>query len=799
MIFNKHNSLLRSALFLLAIFLLFSSAHLSVRQESATNHSEALSPIQASVSINVLPLVGESAVITCEVSAALDAPATMAQLELPDNARLVEGTLLWEDDLAAGETKSFSITAEFTEKGNTAIFCRANHRLDSENSWGDLGQLYLSIGDDNTQVGYAQVPPKLRDRLGVIEDDGDGILVDTGPYFVVPDSSRVIEPVPGNDPDGHAQHDAFDAGLKSNGQLTITGRWRFYDRDDNLVSSRLLVEIVRGDNSGHLAWCWTDIDGYYTCGPFTNPNPVGVRSRFLSYQQFDIDGVPNILVTVDPDKGTVGNTSNAYAYTTSTYTFSDGTHNIANLHINNDSSDERAYWIAYDLTRTWEFIWLQTGFYQTPQETSGSSTVEWASDSTDGTYYTNGENVHLNGADPLSKTVVGHEYGHNIMWNVYNTFPTTNCPDPHYVDLDSHVNCAWTEGWAEFLPMAVNNDPAYYWSDGYSMNLETPTWGSPNWDSGADVEGRVAGALWDMYDGANEQDDQHSEGNIVDIWDTFYHQNDNTFSEFWSAWKSRGHDNTSAGPVMSMYQNTIDFRGGPGNDNFANATTILSLPYTVNNLDTTNATTQGNDPATTCALGNKQSRSVWYKYIPSSTGNYRIHTNGSNYDTVLSVWTGSFGSLTSQGCDDDSGDSSQSTLTLTMYSGNIYYIEVLGYGTSGSGGLMDLSVTSVSPPLPPTNVIATDGDYSDRVMVTWNTNDDADYYNIYRSTSVGGTKTYLGNQTSASFNDYTALIQVVYYYWLKACSNTNGCSDFSSYNSGWLYWEIYVYLPLVSR
>jgi hypothetical protein len=409
---------------------------------------------------------------------------------------------------------------------------------------------------------------------------------------------------------------------------------------------------------------------------YTNYNPYG-----------------DVLVVVNPDWGTSSSVDNAFGTQTGVSVFSDGTHDIGSWVSTNGSTYERAYWVQRDLSDTWRYIWFGTGSTQSPQETSGPSTVEWKIDSTHGDHYHRGGNIQLTGAGPLSSTLVGHEYGHNIMYTVYgNWMPTTYCPSPHYVQLSSHVNCAWTEGWANFLPLAVNNEPVYYWASGSSLNLENPTWGTSGWDEGDDVEGRVAGALWDILDTNNEGDDQYSDGGVVNIWDTLYHQNDNNFSQYWSAWKSRGHNNTSAGPVMCIFQCTIDYRNGPANDDFDNATVIGSLPYVVVNLNTANATTQGNDPNTSCGSTSnpKQSRSVWYRYTPATTGNYTITTNGSNYDTVLALWTGSFGSLTDRGCDDDGGSGTQSSLTRALTGGTTYYIEAMHSG-SGSGGLLDLS------------------------------------------------------------------------------------------------------------
>ena len=57
----------------------------------------------------------------------------------------------------------------------------------------------------------------------------------------------------------------------------------------------------------------------------------------------------------------------------------------------------------------------------------------------------------------------------------------------------------------------------FRWSSGALLNLETPTWGSSGWDEGDDVEGRVAGALWDIYDDVNDGTDNYCDGGIANI------------------------------------------------------------------------------------------------------------------------------------------------------------------------------------------------------------------------------------------------------------------------------------------
>src|SRR4051794_11374697 len=84
----------------------------------------------------------------------------------------------------------------------------------------------------------------------------------------------------------------------------------------------------------------------------------------------------------------------------------------------------------------------------------------------------------------------------------------------------------------------------------------------------------------------------------------------------------------------------------PSNDDVGAATSIGSLPYT-NTQDTTEATPGTNDPS---CVGNGPT--VWYSYTPSSNVHLDANTFGSTYDTTLSVYTGSPGSLTQIACND---------------------------------------------------------------------------------------------------------------------------------------------------
>jgi hypothetical protein len=684
---------------------------------------DVVTPLHAKIYLDRLPKVGEVAVVTCEISADLDAEGTTATIELPPNAQLVDGELAWSGDLAASQTISFSARIVFDAPGDTTLLARTRRPLGNGDSWGDLAAAYLSVGTVTSQRGFAPIPRLLRDRDAGVERLPEGSMIEPasnrthGEPNVAPPAHEAIlsaqdrEPpapcppmeekpgtkqLPCDEQPGASIDDAIDpfaSPIVPNGMLTVTGRWSYHDRADAYLPVReALVELIRGDNSAHLAWCYTDLSGNYSCGPVNNPGSVGVRTRMHSWTRYNPNG--DTIAVVNPDWGTTNDTANTYRVRTGAVVLSDGTRDIGSWHVNNNDPYERAFWTLDDLISVWRYIRFNGGGVD-----AGSTTVEWKIDSTVGDHYSIDGNVHLRGTTPLAAkgTVAKHEYAHNIMWNIYQGWPSTPNCNPHIIQQTSSRGCAWTEGWAEFLPMVVNDDPRFYWPDGSSLNLESPTWGSFGWDQGDDVEGRVAGALWDMFDNRNDGDDTYGTRQFANFWSVLKHTNSTTFSSWFGWWILTGQSNVGWGPVMSIYQNTIEYRNGPANDDFNNRTTISSLPYSISNLNTKGATTQGLDPAHPCASSAfpRQSRSVWYAYTPPTSGMFKITTNGSNYDTVLALWRGNWGALVNRGCNDDGGGNLTSALTATLYSGQTYYVQASGYGSSSAGGALSFQMSRI--------------------------------------------------------------------------------------------------------
>ena len=86
-------------------------------------------------------------------------------------------------------------------------------------------------------------------------------------------------------------------------------------------------------------------------------------------------------------------------------------------------------------------------------------------------------------------------------------------------------------------------------------------------------------------------------------------------------------------------------------------------------------------------------------------------------------------------------------------------------------------------PSAPEKASASDGTYDDKVRVSWQKSDRATYYEVYRNTINTNPALLEGNQILPPYDDDSAGVGVIYYYWIKACNST-GCSDYSSYDRG---------------
>jgi hypothetical protein len=497
---------------------------------SAPDRTEERGCLRVTSTLSAAPAVGRSATLDVTVQAAIDLSAVDVTTELPPNLRwvtaptgLTQGTRVSKAPhnrgtlqtahtrraFAAGQTLHYRGVVEAVAAGPAEIAVRASSTAGGTISTAD-DPVHLTIGTTSSKLGIA---------------------VD-----------RTVAAVPS----GVAAPAAASA---APGDTCINGSWLWTDHNGGIQPGvAWKAEAYDADASGG--------DDLLATG---SVGPTGVYVLCFD-NSTDEDGTgQDVYVKFTADAGNWRvQTFDGYVYTYSSTPVSNvATGSNTNLSLTpGDASQMRAAEAFDAVRRGWDFkpgsCW----------DLSGSCrpvVVLWTPDSTDGTYYAPwSDDVHLAASDPDAPTTVLHEAGHSIMDDIYedNYPPFPNC-NPHGIPATSSTGCAWTEGFAEWWPASVLNDPFYRWPGGGYMDLENVGPYESNWDRGDAVEGRVAGALIDLTDSNNEGDDTITE-EFATNWSVIQNSLPNTFAEYWTARGAAGLPVDTAALAL-LAQNSIEY------------------------------------------------------------------------------------------------------------------------------------------------------------------------------------------------------------------------------------------------
>ncbi|MFC8273239.1 hypothetical protein ACFUJR_12050 [Streptomyces sp. NPDC057271] len=173
--------------------------------------------------------------------------------------------------------------------------------------------------------------------------------------------------------------------------------------------------------------------------------------------------------------------------------------------------------------------------------------------------------------DYAAYSTAEHEVGHALEHYLQGT-GLVGAPDcnPHNFHAPSNQECARQEGFATFVAVAAEHspgmDPLYVSTEG-AANVERCTvqgTGSPYPSScfgGSNVEGRVAAALWDLYDSTSAPVESergftdYSENSLDVIAATWAAAKPRAFDDFEKAWTAAGHVNDK----KTMFLNTLSY------------------------------------------------------------------------------------------------------------------------------------------------------------------------------------------------------------------------------------------------
>ena len=202
----------------------------------------------------------------------------------------------------------------------------------------------------------------------------------------------------------------------------------------------------------------------------------------------------------------------------------------------------------------------------------------------------------------------------------------------------------------------VTGGTQVYFTGQTFQNFSSPTSSSPPLPSGTTLEpglstGGPSGAAGDLRQSSHWKDDGQT-GIFIGIMDPNIASGiriDATENDF-SALETIGWDLSGNAPIPPPPPPPAP----PINDNFSDALVLIGCGGRVE-ANNVGATKQSNEPNNSDSPGS--TRSVWYQWQATTTGSITFDTRGSNFDTVLEIFTGSdVGSLTSIGHNDDTDD-----------------------------------------------------------------------------------------------------------------------------------------------
>lgn len=132
----------------------------------------------------------------------------------------------------------------------------------------------------------------------------------------------------------------------------------------------------------------------------------------------------------------------------------------------------------------------------------------------------------------------------------------------------------------------------------------------------------------------------------------------------------------------------------PGNDLLADAFLIEALPFG-DAQSTDGAGVEPGEPQPCGQIG----ATVWYRLAPEASTMLRVDTEGSDFDTVLAVYTGgAIDDLTAVGCNDDTDGTVQSRIVFQPTPGTTYWIQAGGF--DGQAGELFINVDTAPGPPP---------------------------------------------------------------------------------------------------
>ena len=199
----------------------------------------------------------------------------------------------------------------------------------------------------------------------------------------------------------------------------------------------------------------------------------------------------------------------------------------------------------------------------------------------------------------------------------------------------------------------------------------------------------------------------------------------------------------SGTPWLEAYLATLP---APDNDDFADATMISGASGSVTGTNL-NAGSEEGEPLPLEKEGNwtfDSTATVWWRWTAPTNGTFIFKTQGSDFDTVLGVYTGNFvAALVRVAANDQCGQSVDNTSAVSFDAvmGTTYYVAVGGYGDDMGSIVLSWGVDEVIVDAGGGKTVAVPGSWLEEYDALWDDyNGDKTAY--VHSTAVNGRKVW---------------------------------------------------------
>ena len=455
--------------------------------------------------------LNQVAQITFSVIPEADMPNSTIKFFMPPDVELVEGDLYWHGDLKKWQQMSFDLFVDVTEEVEQNIKAEAFTYID---------------GIKITRSYYITVSTMDESARSPTTGQKGTLIMQT----IAKSSNMSSQPAPN---------------LESTGYIEVMGRFDYVNENGELSPMRYIytelwdyeiygVDECIGygytDNDGNFYYHVDNNDGYLEGGRDVYVIVYAYSDAAKTTDHYDIPYTMSTLIRTDVPDGTV---------------------DFGSIYPPSYSEP----WEAVDAAWS-EYMWISSQVGWTRSQVH----IKWPSGNWPCAY---GDVICL----PYKTTAewghatVYHEYAHCVMWTAYgDSWPPHDYSGHHHVDMESDEGFATLEGWAEFMPCAVDNDPNNL--QGLGQNIETNDWHNKQDRGDFDgdiIEGSFASILWDIYDPAN--DDGLNMG-FDEIWTILLNDRPDSIHDIWDGWFDRGYGHDQE--LWQIYYNYGVNKSGTG-------------------------------------------------------------------------------------------------------------------------------------------------------------------------------------------------------------------------------------------